>query len=617
MEDTTHNRTYADLPEDVLLFLSDVDAVDQAQAFLKKYGGKEEDAALLLGTGEQIVLGAKALEDLPKILTDLFGIEESKVAVAAAEYATVRLLPIAGAIGDVSGQIVKWGGKLGDLSQNQGAILPQVTAEQFVAHVIEELKITEAEPDPAAQHRLLLLLSSYVKGIRDLSETKDALMRGEKIGGMELPEEIADELLSYVNDKMKFLRIADAKKEEPSHTSTKPVVQALPRPRVLRDIKQPTPPLAQKPVEPKPVVPPPVSPPAVSTKPLAPIIKKPEPVKEEDFGKAEEREVKEIANKRAVATSFSKETVQTDQIAQMILQKINLPLTDQLQKRFAALVDARLCGVRDADQTRQHLAKPILQGGLGMAGEMLVKVSDILEEEVGRVFKPHGEKIAQEKQKSFQEQRQKSEQKKEVDTRESQLLSKRYASITGKAPTESVEPMHATGVRVTASQSISEHLDRQEEKIDKAKVRQVIEAAKPPAFVSTVSHSTPTILPAGDRSKVQDVHFAKHLEGSVEELKRMTLVDFRRLASSASASVDRVVDKIELLREQGPDRMVAGVQAWKQSPLYLSYVALAKEAVLSGQSIKALLAEKRKMAPDELGNEELDAIMSINEQLRY
>jgi len=621
----TKQKTYADLPEDVLLFLSDVDAVDQAEVFLKKYEAKNQDASLLLGISEQIVLGEKALEDFPKILQDFFGIEQSKTTTAAAEYVTMRLLPIAGAIGDVSGQIVKWGGKLDTLKQTQGTVLPQATAEQFVEHVMAELRMTQAEPDPIARHRLLLILSSYVKGVRDLSETKEALMRSEKIGGMELPEDIANELLTYINDKKKFLKIIDASKEEmKSSAPTKPVVQVPPRPRVLRDIRPAQ--QIQKPVVP-PVPPPspvvfvekkPVPKPPVPAPTPLPAIKKQEPVvKEEEFGKAEEREAKEMATKRAGIMQSTKEVVPADQIAQMILHKTNLSLRQEIQKRFVSLVDLRLRGVRDADQTRRQLAQSIEQGGLGISGGSLVQISDLLEQEVGRVHQPHVQKIIQEKQQSFQVQQQKRVQQGEVDHRESQLLSKRYVSITGKAPTESIAPTYASGTRATASQSVSEHLDRQEEKIDRARVKQVIEAARPLAPVTSVSHSSQTILPSGDRPKVQDVHFAKHLEGPVEELKRMSLVDFRRLASSTSQSVQHMLDKIELLREQGPDRLVAGIQAWKQSPLHLSYVALAKEAVLSGQSLRSLLAEKRKNAPDDLTDEELNAIITLNDKLRY
>jgi hypothetical protein len=188
--------------------------------------------------------------------------------------------------------------------------------------------------------------------------------------------------------------------------------------------------------------------------------------------------------------------------------------------------------------------------------------------------------------------------------------------MTGKAPQEGIEPMHATGTRTTAARSVAEHLDRQEAMVDKEKVKQAIEEAKPQSVVATVTHSAQTILPSG-RPQVQDVRAVKHLEGTVEELKRMTLTDFRRLAPTPTISVQRILDKLALLREQGPDRLVSGVEAWKHSPLYTAYVALAKEAVLSAKSLRTLLSERRATSQDELTDEELTAIISLNDQVRY
>jgi hypothetical protein len=499
-------------------------------------------------------------------------------------------------VGDVSGWIVKWGGKLDELTQGQNAILPQVTSDQFVSGVIEELKIAEAEPDLASRQRLHGLLVSYVKGVRDFGETKDALTRGQKIGGMELPEDIANELLSYVDEKKKFLRVADV--DANGRPSARPAVRES-SPRILRDIKRPP-------------VPVPKSADDIDVSVGA-------------DGRSSDANIRTsvgadgrppLRTPMTSAPSTEKEEDKAQQITEAIVQYLHLPPHEQMQKRLMALVDARVRGIRDARQTCERLALPLTQGGMGWSGDRLKTACDILEKTVGKGQQEHQEKMIKEKQQRAQTVAQKQAQKSEVDHKESQLLSQRYATITGKVPQEGVDPVHAAGTRTTAARSVAEHLDRQEAMVDKEKVKQAIEATKPQSVVAAVTHSAQTILTSG-RPQVQDVRTVKHLEGTVEELKRMTLTDFRRLAPTPMIAVQRILDKLELLREQGPDRLVSGVEAWKHSPLHAAYMALAKEAVLSAKSLRTLLSERRATSQDELTDEELSAVIALNDQVRY
>jgi hypothetical protein len=274
-----------------------------------------------------------------------------------------------------------------------------------------------------------------------------------------------------------------------------------------------------------------------------------------------------------------------------------------LQARCAKLIESRVRDVRTPEQTRTQLEKSVDNGGLGVTGRRL---SDMLALIEGRVAAYQGN-VSQEEQRKRDAQRAAKPDKAAFVKQEETLLTKKYVALTGKVPDAPISPAGPSITRTSAALSAHHEQLSREGKIDARKVKEVIAGAQPSANASR-HHATPSM---------QEVIFEKRLSGPIDELRALTLTDFRRLSKDAAQAATKVKDKVDLLEEQGYDKKVQAVQAWRASPLNQMYVALARDAVLAGTSVAELLAEKHSANVDTLSHDELKAVMLINAHVRF
>ncbi len=283
-----------------------------------------------------------------------------------------------------------------------------------------------------------------------------------------------------------------------------------------------------------------------------------------------------------------------------------------LQDRCRTLIESRVREVRDAVQVRSQLERSINKGGLGVSGRRLADLLERLEHHVevyqGLLAKEQKQEQTQEQEAVQMKKEEKAKVLEQHTQKEEQVLSKRYISLTGKMPTERVLPVAPPMSRTSAVISAQHELLQHEGKIDVAKVRAVVEQARDQRSVSPQPVARPTM---------QEVTFTKRLSGPLDELRALTLVDFRRLSRDPSQSAMKVKDKVDLMEEQGYDKKVEAVVAWRSSPVNQMYVQLTREAVLKGISVKDLLFQKRERKEEIFSDEELKALMQLNADLRF
>lgn len=274
-----------------------------------------------------------------------------------------------------------------------------------------------------------------------------------------------------------------------------------------------------------------------------------------------------------------------------------------LQERCAKLIESRIRDVRTPEQTRAQLEKAVEKGGLGVTGRRLADMLALIE---GRVSAFQGNLSQQEQQKRI-DQRAGLPDKTQLAKNEETLLTKRYVELTGKVPPAHIAPAAPSVSRTSVAISAHHEQIAREGKIDAAKVKEAVEGAKQTA-VPPRPKSTPSM---------QEVTFEKRLSGPIDELRSLTLTDFRRLSKDPLQAATKVKDKVDLMEEQGYDKLVEAVQAWRGSTLNQMYVSLTREAVLTGTSVSELLSRKRIAGEETLSDEELKAIMKLNAELRF
>ncbi len=203
-----------------------------------------------------------------------------------------------------------------------------------------------------------------------------------------------------------------------------------------------------------------------------------------------------------------------------------------------------------------------------------------------------------------------------VVRKDTEDLAKRYAVLTGKAPTDAVVP--PTTARVSAAMPKTEELSRSAQKVDataKAVLRQA--APRPTPVVPTLSDVS--VPPSVGEAKIPmaDVKYVHKLASPVEELRMMGLVDFHRLSSDPGQAVLKIQDKIELLKGESYEKMVEGVKAWRESAVNKLYMALSGEALRMGKSVASVAEAWKAAGKETLTTEEVKAIIQLNTLLRF
>ena len=105
--------------------------------------------------------------------------------------------------------------------------------------------------------------------------------------------------------------------------------------------------------------------------------------------------------------------------------------------------------------------------------------------------------------------------------------------------------------------------------------------------------------------------------GPIDELRTLTLVDFRRLSRDSQVAVDKIHSKVELLGEESFEKKTKGILAWRVSEVNQLYNALLNESIITGTHIKEILAARALRKETSLTMEEFQAIMNLNRQLRF
>jgi hypothetical protein len=201
------------------------------------------------------------------------------------------------------------------------------------------------------------------------------------------------------------------------------------------------------------------------------------------------------------------------------------------------------------------------------------------------------------------------------DTAEQQVLDMRHAALTKQMPKESVKPV-LPGARVSVSRTPREERRQQRQKIDAEQVKQAQVASRPKPATVQLSEKSVQHVPVKQK-KVTDVRFEKKLVGPVEELGTMTLADFRRLSSDPQDAINKLLDTLARLEEIDYEQRIAGVRAWRKSPMSKRYTQMTQEALLSGLSVSEMATQMRSKGEETLTPAEIAAVVSFNAQIAF
>jgi len=548
-------KTYKDLPDEVRHYLFGEDIIVAYDKIMADHGLPPGSDAPLSAVVDDVLLERVHLNDLPTHLAGKLALDDAKSMHVACDLTGRVLGPLAGVVGNIEEAVGKWCENPALFQDVKKIDIAPVAPESVIGQMLRDGGIVMV--DQVMQHRLELILASYKSGVRTFDAALAALKRPTKVGGLEMSEDAARNALALI--------VPDTERA-PAPAPASSVAEA---PGVVDEKK------TDVPVAPE-----------VVQEPQAPVVQK-TGATADGLTPEDEAELKAMAEKtKALAASVPPPENPKDAVARA-MERIGAMIADEaLRKRIEAMADARMRDVRDAFETRALLEAPAVKGGCALRGRQLVDVVEAIETVYGDYQSTRTDEIAREKQEIIRK-------KQEADTERHAVLQQREAELTQRIKNGAPATKPPTP---NSQQPATPPLDT-------AKVKAAIEAVK--------------ATPSAERPKMIDIRPAPRLAGPVEELRMLSLTDFRRLSRDPKEAIMKIRDKVDLLAEQGYEKKIAGIRAWRESPISQLYLTLSQEAMLSGKGMDVILEERKASGKDSLSHEELQAVMKLNAELRF
>lgn len=363
-------------------------------------------------------------------------------------------------------------------------------------------------------------------------------------------------------------------------------------------------------------------------------------------------EAEELAQATAAANEVSTSVLSTNQqsLVDAVLAAESLhDRSENIQKQWRIIVEARIGGARDAAKTRSMLESPEAAGGLGLTAAEATRLADLLEQTASGFEKRREEFSVIEKIASMKQQAEGIMAGPEAADRGNQKqLNDRFVSMFGKGAVEEmrrethreiespekahpgeearshvapinltptlpqkVQPPPASIVPMVPPPPSAPPQPQQEPKyLPKVpdKLRMLIDAEKP------IFPLKPSVAPL---KKSADIRPGMKLVGPVDELRTMSMVDFRRLSPDVSVRIQKIRSRIEVIAEDGPHEKIRAIQAFEQSDPVRLYRELLKRSLIDQRGVEELSADFKTQGKEYLDAAEIAALRQFLTQIRY
>lgn len=346
------------------------------------------------------------------------------------------------------------------------------------------------------------------------------------------------------------------------------------------------------------------------------------------FSTEDEEEVKKLASNLSPAVSIPDKTSEYDSRINETIAKLNINFSSaELLKRYKNILTTYLRGVRNKVDAKQALAKGIDAGGLNMEGariDSIFLVLDKVRDETSKIELPKPPvkiKVPEDGQAPMI----KADQidaifkkdflttgARDVDYDFSKLASREKEATPAAAPATPASPVEVIVPESTPPEPVSPSApiappETVNNNADTANSVDVIAAAP-------VIRRPKTGL---GKMRMDDVKHVTKLTGPLDELGEMDTVSFRRMHDTPTDRIAIIKDKIHFLEEESYAQRLAGIKAWRQSPINKLYLDIGQESMNTGKPIEYVIEKRRSLNEDYISSPEFEAIMDLNKSLRY
>lgn len=296
---------------------------------------------------------------------------------------------------------------------------------------------------------------------------------------------------------------------------------------------------------------------------------------------------------------------------------------EDMRKRYRMLISLYFRDLRDLLETKSKFTMPVQSGGMGMSDADADAAMDKLRAKSAEYHAALTGKATDDKAKYVAERTEKvlgaqeTAEKADQDKREEAFAGLMQRSgVSGAASGQPGEPAPAPAAKEPKVVPVV-GLDAAGKPMAAVKVAA---PAPQPAVPTSAPKAAAPVVPAPPQPSaapaMADVKFTPKLTGPVEELRVLTLKDFRRLSRDPREATLKLKDKIDLLEEQAFDVKTQGIKAWQDSEVNKLYLDILRKS-LEGKPINDVIAEREAKGELSLSKAEFDAIMELNRKLRF
>ena len=309
-------------------------------------------------------------------------------------------------------------------------------------------------------------------------------------------------------------------------------------------------------------------------------------------------------------------------IIEKIIAQAHLVFEDALQRsRFVTLVRSRLRDVRDKFELADGLMRSEKIGGLGYPEHKANEIAELVEEEALYYLG------IKEKKSAIQ----KTPVSRPVLAVPAASIPSPSTQVQAAAPLASTIPKPAPTYRsAVLEQLVDLQKVHQTATVHQKKSVQSRTVLRPQSAKTSSPQRRAATFPQVIRptistdnrptmSDVQQPQMVRKIDimGPIDELARMTLVNFRRLGVTAEMRAQKIREKVELLEQDSFALRSQGVEAWKNSEVNRFYLTLGQESIVQGSPVADVIRRKENAEQPTLSLEEFNSIADLNKSLRY
>ena len=623
------------LPEAIQDFILDPEGIELLDKIFNEEKIDKQDQRVVIKMINQVLLKDLSPGDfVPALQNGLPSLSKEILRRAALKIVQHRFLPLEDYLGGGVEELIKSLGGSDENLQEKRVEVKTISAHEAAAEIYLDSGLKVEEPTVAK--RIQDLIELRLREVRDDFETAAALVRGKKVGGADLTEDDTKKILENIKVKMLGVQIVAEEQENREIPKSRRTVgtgtpaeglgaekqrnRETEEQRNTETEKQPpfSPPVSPeaKQGEIPPEADPPGAeegvPPETPVRPISQIspaeeVKPPAEVQPPKIDQIIPKKIKEVIvadlsrrpaspelqrGKSLAEAEEEREIGYIKKVVEKKMGKIAAPtsIAEAISRivkssgisegdpsavaKLKNIITSRLRDIRDKSETLEMLMRHPRLGGFGLPKDAAIKLNEIIDTEFTLLHEQKREEVIS--------------KTKEIENKVKETRTLKARDAQEKEEKESNERW----MKMTRKQVLPKETP----------VPKILPAEKSAA-------------PPSPR-EVEDIRPREILVGPIEELGKMTLGDFRKLALKPNEAILKIKSKIDLLATEDVSKKIAGIVAWKSSEMMKIYFDILRESIMRGKPVAQIIKDKETAKLPILNEEEFKAIVGLNRVLK-